>query len=40
LQADRNNLAQRSMPVYFRLQASDEDDLVAEQTARFLGPTP
>ncbi len=40
LQADRNNLAQRSMPVYFRLQASDEDDLVAEQTARFLGPAP
>jgi cytochrome c oxidase accessory protein FixG len=40
LQADRNNLAQRSMPVYFRLQAADEEDLVAEQTARFLGPTP
>jgi len=39
LQADRNNLAQRSMPVYFRLQAADVEDLVTEQTARFLGPT-
>ena len=40
LQADRKNLTQRSMPVYFRLQASDVSGLSAEQTARFLGPAP
>ncbi len=38
LQADRQALTQRSMPVYFRLQAIDVDNLSAEQTARFLGP--
>jgi len=40
LQVERVALTQRSMPVYFRLKASDVDDLSAEQTARFLGPLP
>lgn len=40
LQADRRSLAQRSTPIYFRLQATDKDALAAEQTARFLGPAP
>ncbi|MDH3406901.1 MAG: hypothetical protein OEM48_08240, partial [Gammaproteobacteria bacterium] len=40
LQVERAALTQRSMPVYFRLKASDVDDLSAEQTARFLGPLP
>jgi cytochrome c oxidase accessory protein FixG len=39
LQADREDLTQRSTPVYFRLQAIDTDDLATEQGARFLGPT-
>ncbi|MBI3570800.1 MAG: cytochrome c oxidase accessory protein CcoG [Gammaproteobacteria bacterium] len=39
LQAERRSLTQRSMPVYFRLQASDVDGLSTEQTARFLGPS-
>ncbi len=38
LQAEQRNLTQRSMPIYFRLQASDVENLATEQTARFLGP--
>ncbi len=40
LQAERGNLRQRSSPVYFRVQATDKEGLAAEQTTKFLGPTP
>ena len=40
LQADRAHLTQRSMPVYFRLQAVDVEGLATEEHARFLGPMP
>ncbi len=38
LQVDRYNLTQRSSPVYFRLQATDNPDLRIEEQGRFLGP--
>ena len=38
LQAAPHNLSQRSTPVYFRLQAADDEKLAAEQTSKFFGP--
>jgi cytochrome c oxidase accessory protein FixG len=38
LQADREHLMQRSVPVYFQLESSDVDGISTVQTARFLGP--
>ena len=40
IEADPDKLTERSTPVFFRLQATDEPDLEATEEARFLGPVP
>jgi len=40
IEADPDKLTERSTPVFFKLQATDEPDLEATEEARFLGPVP
>jgi len=40
IEVDPDKLEQRTSPVHFRLQATDDPELVTVEEARFLGPVP